>query len=83
VEDTKVFSPTDAELDSLKNNFKFGLKLTLRGSYMFQCEKHHNQGAHYEYLSLAEVTVVKMNEYNEKHVFHCRANNNICRHTAE
>ena len=25
----KVFSPTDAQLNSLKNNFKFVLKLTL------------------------------------------------------
>jgi hypothetical protein len=55
---SKVCSPTDAQLDSLKNNFKFALKLTLKGSYMFRCEKHHPQGAHY--LSIAEVTVVKV-----------------------
>jgi hypothetical protein len=42
----------------LKNNFKFALKLTLKGSYMLRCEKHHPQGTHY--LSLAKVTVVKM-----------------------
>jgi hypothetical protein len=54
----KVFSPTDAQLDSLKNHFKFALKLTLKGSYMFRCEKHHHQGAHY--LSLAKVTIVKI-----------------------
>jgi len=30
----KVFSPTDAQLDSLKNNCKFALK----SSYMFQCK---------------------------------------------
>jgi hypothetical protein len=30
------FSPTDAQLDILKNNFKFALKLTLKGSYMFR-----------------------------------------------
>jgi hypothetical protein len=54
----KVFSPTDAQLDSLKNNFKFALKLALKGCYMFRCEKHHPRGAHC--LSLAEVTVVKM-----------------------
>jgi hypothetical protein len=30
----KVFSPTDAQLDSLKNNFKFALKLFLR---LFNC----------------------------------------------
>jgi hypothetical protein len=42
----EVFSPTDAQLDSLKNNFKFALKLTLKGAYMFRCEKHHSQGAH-------------------------------------
>jgi hypothetical protein len=35
----KVSSPTDAQLDSLNNNFKFALKLTLKGSYMFRCEK--------------------------------------------
>jgi len=34
----KVFSPTDGQLDSLKNNFKFALKLTLKRSYMFRCE---------------------------------------------
>jgi hypothetical protein len=54
----KVFSPTDAQLDSLKNNFKFALKLTLKGSYMFRCEKQRPQGAHY--LSRAKGTVVKM-----------------------
>jgi len=32
------FSPTDAQLDSLKNNFKFALKLTLKSSYMFRFE---------------------------------------------
>jgi hypothetical protein len=52
------FSPTDARLASLKNNFKFALKLTLKDSYMFRCEKHHHQRAHY--FSLAKVTVVKM-----------------------
>jgi len=34
----KVFSPTDAQLDSLKNNFKFALKLTLKTSYVFRCK---------------------------------------------
>jgi len=52
-------SQTDAQLDNIKNNFKFVLKLTLKSSYMFRCEKHHHQGAHY--LSLAKVTSVKMN----------------------
>jgi len=33
-----VFSPTDAKLNSLKNNIKFALKLTLKSSYMFRCE---------------------------------------------
>jgi hypothetical protein len=28
------FSPTDAQLDSLKNNFKFALKLTLKSFSM-------------------------------------------------
>ena len=31
----KVFPPTDAQLDSLQNNSKFVLKLTLKSSYMF------------------------------------------------
>jgi hypothetical protein len=31
----KVFSPTDGQLDSLKNNFKFALKLTLKASACF------------------------------------------------
>ena len=35
---SKFFSPTDAQLDSLKNNFKFALELTLKSSYMFRCE---------------------------------------------
>jgi hypothetical protein len=30
----KVFSPTDVQLDSLKNNFKFALKFTLKSSYI-------------------------------------------------
>jgi len=34
----KVFSPTDTQLDSLKNNFKFALKLTLKSSYMLWCK---------------------------------------------
>jgi len=54
----RVFSPTDAQLDIIKNNFKFALKFTLKGSYMFRCEKHHPQGVHY--LGLAKVTIVKM-----------------------
>jgi hypothetical protein len=54
----KVYSPTDAQLESLKNNFKFALTLTLKGFYMFRREKHHPQGAHY--LNLAKVTIVKM-----------------------
>ena len=33
------FSPqTDAQLDSLKNNFKFALKWTLKSSYMLRCK---------------------------------------------
>jgi hypothetical protein len=35
---SKFFSPTDPQLDSLKNNFKFPLKLTLKSSYMFRCK---------------------------------------------
>ena len=46
------------QLDSSKNNFKFALKLTLKGSYMFRCEKHHPQGEHH--FSFAKVTIVKM-----------------------
>jgi len=34
----KVCSPTDVQLDSLKNGFKFALKLTLKSSYMFRCK---------------------------------------------
>jgi hypothetical protein len=34
----KVFSPTDPQLDSLKNNIKFALKLTLKSSYLFWCK---------------------------------------------
>ena len=30
--------PTDAQLDVLKNNFKFALKLILKSSYMFRRE---------------------------------------------
>jgi len=51
----KVFSPTDAQLDSLKNKFKFALKLTLKAPTCFGV-KHHHQGAHY--LSPAKVIVV-------------------------
>jgi hypothetical protein len=54
----KNFSPTDAQLDSLKNNFKFPLKLTLKGSYMFRCEKRHPQET--RNLSLAKVRIFKM-----------------------
>jgi hypothetical protein len=32
------FSQTDAQLDSLKNNLNFALKLTLNSFYMFRCE---------------------------------------------
>jgi hypothetical protein len=38
---SKFFSPTDTQLDSIKNNFKFSLKMTLKGCYMFRCKKHH------------------------------------------
>jgi hypothetical protein len=41
----KVFSPTDAQFDSLKNKFKFALKFTLKGSYMFRCEKTPSSGS--------------------------------------
>jgi hypothetical protein len=30
-----VFSPTYAQLESLKNNFKFALKLTLKSKFKF------------------------------------------------
>jgi hypothetical protein len=53
----KVLLSTDAQLDSLKINFKFALKLTLKTPTFFGV-KHHHQGAHY--LNLAEVTIVKM-----------------------
>ena len=35
LDDDQSFLPADAQLDSLKNNFKFALKLTLKSSYMF------------------------------------------------
>jgi hypothetical protein len=52
----KVFSPTNTQLDSLKNNFKFVLKLTLKGPACFGT-KHHPQGANY--LSLGKVNLLK------------------------
>jgi len=36
--DYQSFSPTDSQLDNIKNNFTFALKLTLKSSYMFQCK---------------------------------------------
>jgi len=36
--DYQVFSATNAQLNSLKNNFKFALKLTLKSFYMFLCK---------------------------------------------
>ena len=48
--------------------FKFKLKLTLKGSYMFRCEKHHHQGAHY--LSLAKDTIVKIRGFCTVCVWH-------------
>jgi hypothetical protein len=39
------FSPTDAQLDSLKSNFKFALKFTLKAPTYFGV-KHHHQGSH-------------------------------------
>jgi hypothetical protein len=56
--DQSFFSPTDAQFHIPKNNFKFTLKLTLKGSFMFRYEKRHPQGAHC--LGLAEVTIAKM-----------------------
>jgi hypothetical protein len=38
------FSLTDAQLDNLKNNFKFALKLTLKSCYMFRCETPKSGG---------------------------------------
>ena len=35
------FLPTDAQLDSLKNNFKFALKLTLKTPTCFGVKHHH------------------------------------------
>jgi len=34
---SKFFSPTAAQLNNLKNNFKYTLKLTLESSYIFRC----------------------------------------------
>jgi hypothetical protein len=38
LDNNQVFSPTDAKLNRLKNNFKFVLKLTLKSTYVFRCE---------------------------------------------
>jgi hypothetical protein len=45
----------------LKTILNLTLKLTLKGSYMFRCEEHHPQGAHY--LSLAKVIIVNWSEF--------------------
>ena len=42
------FSPTDAQLDNIKNDFKFALKLTLKSSYMFRCETSLSGSALFE-----------------------------------
>jgi len=42
----KFYSPTDAQLNCLKNSFKFTLKLTLK-QLQHVCVNHHHQGAHY------------------------------------
>jgi len=47
-----------AQLDSIKNNFKFALKLTLKHPYVFRCKTPSSQRA--QCLSLAKVTIVKM-----------------------
>ena len=52
------FLPTDAQLDSLTNNFKFALKLANEKAPTCFGVKHHHQGAHC--LSLPKVTIVKM-----------------------
>jgi hypothetical protein len=54
---SKFFSPTDAQLDSLKNKYKFALKLTLKSSYMFRCKTPPSGSTLSE---LAKVTVVEM-----------------------
>ena len=45
---SRAFSPTDAQLDSLKNSFKFPLKLTLKSSYMFRCKTPSSGSALFE-----------------------------------
>jgi hypothetical protein len=45
----------------LKTILNLTLKLTLKGSYMFRCEEHHPQGAHY--LSLAKVIIVNWSKF--------------------
>jgi hypothetical protein len=81
----KVFSPNDAQLDSLKNNFKLALKFTLKGSYMFRYEKHHTQEAHC--LSLAKVAPVRIRLSliltGATHIYKQGTNNNTCGHTAK
>jgi len=38
LDNNQVFSPTDAQLDNIKNNYNFAIKLTLKSSYKFRCE---------------------------------------------
>jgi hypothetical protein len=70
----KVFSPTDAQLDRLKNNFKFALKLILKTPTCFGT-KHHPQGAH--------MATYAATPPNEPHMWSHRQMNHICGHTAK
>jgi hypothetical protein len=44
------YSPTDAQVNCLKNNFKFTLKFTLKQLRHVSVQSHHHQGAHYSCL---------------------------------
>ena len=44
------YSPNDAQVDGLKDNFKFTLKLTLKQLRHVSVQSHHHQGAHYSCL---------------------------------
>ena len=44
------FSPTDAQVNCLKKNLKFTLKLTLKQLRHVSVQSRHHQGAHYSCL---------------------------------
>jgi hypothetical protein len=44
------YSPTDAQVNCLKSNLKFTLKLTLKQLRHLSVQSHHHQGVHYSCL---------------------------------